>query len=167
MMTTWTRMTATFCAAAVLVLAGGVQALEMRPVLSLEVAKAMADGCEAKSREMGWRPVNIAIFDAGADLKYFRRMDGAFLGSIQISQLKGQTSANFPRATRQFGELAYGGDRPHGIQHVPGLAVFPGGLPIMTADGVHIGGVGVSGATSDQDEQCAQAALDAVKGMLK
>ncbi|MBL27162.1 MAG: PduO protein, partial [Rhodospirillaceae bacterium] len=110
--------------------------------------------------------VNIAIFDAGGNLKHFKRMDGSFLGSIEIAHLKGHTAAIFPRSTRARGELAYGGDRPHGIELVPGIVVFPGGLPIMAGDGHQVGGIGVSGATSDQDEQCAQAAIDAVADRL-
>jgi uncharacterized protein GlcG (DUF336 family) len=50
---------------------------------------------------------------------------------------------------------------------VPGIIAFAGGLPIMTEGKVHIGGIGVSGGTSDQDETCAQAGLDAVKDSLK
>ncbi len=147
--------------------AGSVQAAEERPILTLDVAKAIADACEAKAVEMGWRPVIVAVYDEGADLKYFSRTDDAQRGSIQIAMLKAQTSANFPRSTRSFGEFVYRGERPHGAQHVPGVVVFPGGLPIMTADGHHIGGVGVSGATSAEDEICAQAGLDAVADMLR
>jgi uncharacterized protein GlcG (DUF336 family) len=60
-----------------------------------------------------------------------------------------------------LGEIAQ--QRVPGIVHVPGLVTFAGGLPIVTAKGEHLGSIGVSGATADQDEQCAQAALDAVK----
>lgn len=147
--------------------AAGALAAEQRAILTLEAAKVIAEACEAKAAEMGWRPVIIAIYDQGADLKYFSRTDDAQRGSIQVAMLKGQTSANFPRSTRSFGEFIYKGDRPHGAQHVPGLVIFPGGLPIMTADGQHVGGVGVSGATSDQDEICAQAGIDAAAELLK
>jgi len=54
-----------------------------------------------------------------------------------------------------------------GIAYVPDLIAFPGGLPIMTADKVQIGAIGVSGATGDQDETCAQAGIDAAKDDLK
>ncbi len=54
-----------------------------------------------------------------------------------------------------------------GIAQVPGIIAFAGGLPIMTADNVHIGGIGVSGGTADQDETCAQAGIDSVKDALK
>jgi len=113
--------------------------------------------------------MNIAVVDDGANLIMFERMDGAYLGSVYISQHKAMTSANFPFATRFFQELAFGKEgRPGmvpGIADVPGIISFAGGLPIMTANKVQIGGIGVS--TSDQDEQCAQAALDAAKEELK
>ncbi len=71
---------------------------------------------------------------------------------------------------RQFSELAFGKEgKPGmvpGIANFPGIVTFAGGLPIVTANKVQIGGIGVSGGTSDQDEQCAQAGIDAVKGEL-
>ena len=54
-----------------------------------------------------------------------------------------------------------------GLALVPGIIAFAGGLPIMTEDKVYIGGIGVSGGTSDQDETCAQAGIDAAKDDLK
>ena len=149
----------------------GAQALEQKPIMTLEIAKKIADGCEAKAIAEGWRPINIAIFDAGANLKLFRRQENAFLGSIQVSQLKGHSSAMFPFSTRLFAELAHGKDGNPGplpgIANIPGIATFAGGLPIMTAGGDQIGGIGVSGASSDEDEQCAQAGIDAAADLLK
>ncbi len=144
--------------------AGSAAALETRPVLTLDVAKKMATACETKARQEGWK-LNIAILDAGGNLKHFLRMDDAFLGSIQIAQLKANTSANFPFSTKQLGEIA--ASRVPGIVHVPGLVTFEGGLPIKTAGGAHIGSIGVSGATAEQDGICAQAAIDAVVNDLK
>ena len=142
-------------------------ALDTKPYLTLDMAEKMADACEAKATAEGWRKVNIAIYDDGGNLKLFRRQDGAFMHSIQIAQLKGRTSAGLPRSTRALGEFAYANpERPYGIELVPGFAVFPGGLPIVTADGAQIGGIGVSGATGDQDEECAQAGIDAVADLL-
>ena len=132
------------------------------------MAQKMADACEAKAEAGGWRKVNIAIFDDGANLKLFRRQDGSFTHSIQIAQLKARTSAGVPRTTRALGDFTYTNpDRPYGIEHVPGLVVFPGGLPIIAGDGTQIGGIGVSGATGDQDEACAQAGLDAIADQLE
>ncbi|HWQ40342.1 MAG TPA: heme-binding protein [Burkholderiales bacterium] len=158
------RTTLLSLSAAALFVSASASALEMRPVLTLDVAKKMAAACEAKARQEGWK-MNIAILDAGGNLKHFVRMDDAFLKSIDIALLKAETSAGFPFSTKQIGEIA--ASRVPGIAHVPGIVTFEGGLPIKTAGGVHIGSIGVSGATAEQDGICAQAALDAVAGDLK
>ena len=144
-------------------------AVEQRPMLTLKEAEKMADACETLAKKKGWRPVNIAIVDSGGNLKLFRRQDDAFIGSIDIAQLKANSSAKIPMPTRAVGDkLAYKNpNRPHGIQFVPGIAVFPGGLPIKMANGKLVGAIGVSGATSDQDEECAKAGIAAIAGMLK
>jgi glc operon protein GlcG len=149
---------------ATLIAAGSAQAVD------LATAEKMADACAAKATQEAWK-MNIAVVDGGADLVLFRRMDGAFLGSVDIAQMKAETSAKFPMPSRALGEIAFGKDgepgRAPGLAFVPGLAAFPGGLPVKTADGAHIGAIGVSGGTGDQDEQCAQAGLDAVANQLE
>ena len=145
-------------------------ALDKGPVISLDLARKMAAGCEAKAKEMNWK-MNISVVDSGANQIFFEKMDGAYLGSGEIALHKAQTSARFPRPTRDIEQLAYGkdlkGGMVPGLALVPGLIAFAGGLPIMTEDKVHIGGIGVSGGTSDQDETCAQAGIDAAKDDLK
>jgi glc operon protein GlcG len=145
-------------------LSGSAVALEMRPVLTLEVAKKAAAACEAKAKQEGWK-MNIAIVDSGGNLKYFLRQDDAYLKSIEIAQMKAGTSAGFPFSTKQVAEIA--ATRVPGIAFVPGVATFEGGLPIITAAGNHIGAIGVSGAKSDQDGMCAQAGVDAIQDDLK
>ena len=131
-------------------------ALDTKPILSLSLAKKMADACEVAQEKAGYRKINIAIVDAGADLILFRRQDGAFLGSIDIALDKAISSARIPYPTRSIGEIAFGKDgKPGsapGIAHSPGLVAFAGGLPIKTKDGVLIGAIGVSGASADEDE---------------
>ncbi|WP_089721641.1 GlcG/HbpS family heme-binding protein, partial [Candidatus Entotheonella palauensis] len=143
--------------------------LDSKPVLSLDMAKKMADACEAKAKAEGWN-LNIAIVDAGADLLLFRRMPNAFLGSVDIAIGKAKTSSHFPFPTRMIANIAYGedgkGGRVPGIAHVDGVIAFAGGLPIKAGDAL-IGAIGTSGATADQDEQCAQAGIDAIADMLK
>ncbi len=139
-------------------------AQQKKTVLSLDIAAKMAQACVAKATAEGWK-MNVAILDDGGNLKHFVRMDGAFLGSIQIAQLKANTSASFPFSTKQVGEITQ--TRVPGLAFVPGLVTFEGGLPIKTAGGEHIGAIGVSGATGEQDGVCAQAGLDAVKDDLK
>ena len=144
-------------------------AAETKPTINLDIAKKMVAACEAKAKQEGWK-MNIAVVDDGANLVAFERMDGGYLGSILIAQHKAITSANFPFSTRGFSELVFGKEgKPGilpGIANFPGIVTFAGGLPIMTANKVQIGGIGVSGGTSDQDEQCAQAGIDAVKDEL-
>jgi glc operon protein GlcG len=146
------------------------RALDKAPVLTLDLAKKLAAGCEAKAKEMNWK-MNISVVDSGANQIFFEKMDGAYLGSGDIALHKAQTSARFPFPTRGIEQLAYGKDLKGGT--VPGLALvlgiiaFAGGLPIMTDDKVQIGAIGVSGGTADQDETCAQTGIDAVKDALK
>jgi uncharacterized protein GlcG (DUF336 family) len=145
-------------------------ALDKVPVTSLDLARKMAAGCETKAKEMNWK-MNISVVDSGANQIFFEKMDGAYLGSGEIALHKAQTSARFPRSTRGIEQLAYGQDLKGGMVPgfalVPGIVAFAGGLPIMTAAKLHIGGIGVSGGTSDQDETCAQAGIDAAQDDLK
>src|SRR3984885_6892729 len=84
-------------------------AIETKPTITLDLAKKIAAGCEAKAKQENWK-MNIAVVNDGTHLIYFEHMDGAFLGSIYISQQKAISSANFPAPTRFFGELAFGKD---------------------------------------------------------
>jgi len=151
-------------AAAFAVASSPLLAQQKKTVLSLDTARKMSQACVDKATAEGWK-MNIAILDDGGNLKAFVRMDGAFLGSIQIAQLKANTSASFPFSTKQVGEIVQ--TRVPGLAFVPGLVTFEGGLPIKTAGGEHIGAIGVSGGTAEQDGVCAQASLDAVKDDLK
>ncbi len=145
-------------------------AIKSKPVINLALAKIMADACEDDQKKSGYAPINIAIVDAGGDLVLFRRQNYAFLLSIDIATKKAISSAGIPFPTRLIEELVYGKNKQQGI--IPGLAhsknivAFAGGLPIKTKDDVLIGAIGVSGATADQDEQCAMAAMKAVDNML-
>jgi glc operon protein GlcG len=157
-------------ASGALLCASAAVAMETKPALTVALAKKMAAGCEAKATQEKWA-MNIAVVDDGANLIFFEQMDGAFKGSSYISQHKAMTSANFPFPTRMFGEIAFGKDgKPGmvpGIADVPGIITFAGGLPIMTMGKAQIGGIGVSGGTADQDEECAKAGLAAVADELK
>lgn len=156
-------------AASLMLCAAAAQALDRVPVLSLEVAQTMSRTCETLAKVKGWR-MNIAVVDAGTNLIAFSRMDQAFLGSTDIAISKAKFSGSFPFSTRYAGELTFGKDgKPApvpGLADIPGVVTFAGGLPIMVA-GVQVGGIGVSGGSPDEDEQCAAAAIDAVKDLLK
>ncbi len=158
----FSKATKLIAAGAMLACAQMAAAQETRPMLTQATAKKMADACEKLAREKGWKMV-IAVVDSGGVLKHFTRMDDSFLISVGVSQRKANTSAGVPVSSRKFGEIA---KTVQGLELTPDTATFAGGLPIMSS-GAHVGGIGVSGASADQDEECAQAALDAVKGDLK
>ena len=115
-----TLMLAVAACAAVSALPAHAQQQKM--ALTLDSAKKMAAACEARAKQEGWKMI-IAIMDDGGNLKHLSRMDGAFLGSLQIAQLKANTSASFPFSTRQVGEIAQ--------QRVPGIAYVPGIVTCM------------------------------------
>jgi len=101
----------------------------------------------------------ISIVDNHGNLKHFHRMDGTSSGSIEVSQLKASTSARFPIASSKLAERS-AGLVANPYASLPGFTLLGGGLPIMDSNGRHIGGIGISGATPELDEQFAQAALD-------
>lgn len=108
--------------------------------------------------------MNIALVDAGANLKAFARMDGAWLGSVDIAVKKAKTARFFDMNTGQIGELPQPGGSLYNLEHSnAGLITFPGGIPIKNADGEIIGAIGVSGNTVENDHTVAQAGADAVK----
>ena len=134
-----------------------VNAQEMRPVLSAASAQTIVDGCRDYAEGKGWN-LNIAVLDQGRNLQAFLRMDDAPLGSIEIAQWKANATASFPRATKGTAERAR--DFP-ALAAAPNIAIFEGGEAIFTQDGVHIGGVGVSGAAGSEDAECARAGIAA------
>lgn len=146
-------------------------ALETTPVLSLEVAQEMAEACIAHQKKNGYKPINISIVDDGGNNILLYRQDGACKACDTIAQDKARTAALFNNPTRIFEGVSHGPDlngegaAEPGLAFVPGLITFPGGLPIQV-EGVSIGGIGVSGASGGEDEQCAAAAIEAVVDQL-
>jgi uncharacterized protein GlcG (DUF336 family) len=138
-------------------------AQEMKPFLTLNTARAMADAADKKATAMGIK-VHIAIVDDGGNLKYYLRQDGAPLVAEKISQMKAFTAVAMEKSTAEVGEISKA-ETP-GIELVPNLIKFGGGIPIKNAKGQILGGIGVSGASKEDDAACAQAGLDAVKAIL-
>ena len=102
--------------------------------------------------------MNIAIVDAGANLVAFARMDGAWLGSLDISIKKAKTARFFDMNTGIIGELSQPGGSLYNIEHSNnGLITFPGGIPIKNAAGEIIGAIGVSGSSVENDHAVAEA----------
>ena len=130
--------------------------------ISLKQAHAAVDGALKKSNEMGVK-MDIAVVDAGANLKAFARMDGAWLGSIDIAQKKARTARWFDMPTGAIGGLSQPGGPLYNIEHSNGgLITFPGGLPLKNGAGDVIGAIGVSGSTVEDDHAVAEAGESAV-----
>src|SRR3712207_4693451 len=107
--------------------------------------------------------MDIAVVDAGAQLKAFVRMDGAWLGSIDIAQRKARTARYFDMPTGDLVQLTQPGGPLWNIEVTNGgLVTFPGGLPIRNDEGTIIGAVGVSGSTVENDHEVALAGADAL-----
>src|SRR5882757_3065244 len=126
--------------------------------ITLEVAKKMAAAGEAEARKNGWN-IAIAIVDVSGGLILFHKLDETQPGSIAVAQGKARAAALFKRPSKALEEAIAGGKQ--GFLAVDGIVPMQGGLPIVV-DGKVIGAVGVSGVTSAQDEQVAQAALGAL-----
>ena len=128
--------------------------------MSLELAEAIVAACKVKAAEIGTK-MDIAVVDAGGNLKAFARMDGAWLGSIDISIKKARTARFFDMPTGAIGGLSQPGGALYNIEHSnDGLISFPGGLPVMDGD-VVIGAVGVSGSSVEDDHTVAEAGVSA------
>ncbi|MHC4695823.1 MAG: GlcG/HbpS family heme-binding protein [Planctomycetota bacterium] len=125
--------------------------------LTLPQARASVDAALEKSKELGVK-MNIAVVDAGANLKAFARMDGAWLGSIDIAIKKARTARFFDMNTGEIGNLSQPGGALYNIEHSNGgLITFPGGIPIRDSAGQIIGAIGVSGSTVENDHTVAEA----------
>ncbi len=125
--------------------------------MTLQQARTAVEAAIQKAEQLGTK-MNIAVVDAGANLKAFARMDGAWLGSIDISIRKARTARFFDMNTGDLGKLSQPGGSLFAIEHSNGgLITFPGGVPIRDASGVVIGAIGVSGSTVENDHAVAEA----------
>ncbi|HEX5410822.1 MAG TPA: heme-binding protein [Terriglobia bacterium] len=130
--------------------------------ISLEQALLIVGKAIEKAKAIQTR-MDIAVVDAGCNLKAFARMDGAWQGSIDIAIRKARTARFFDMPTGEIGKLSQPEGPLYNIEHSNGgLITFPGGVPIKTADGIIIGAVGVSGSTVENDHTVAQAGADAL-----
>ncbi len=131
--------------------------------ITLEQAEKMIVAAKAKSVEIDTK-MNIAVVDAGANLVAFARMDGAWLGSLDISIKKAKTSRFFDMNTGSVGELSQPGGSLYNIEHSNnGLITFPGGIPVKDTNGNVIGAIGVSGSSVENDHIVAEAGANACK----
>lgn len=132
--------------------------------ITLSEAEAVISAAERKAKEIGIA-FDIAVVDAGNNLKAFARQDGAWLGSIDIAQAKAYTARAFDMSTKDIAPLAQPGQPLFGIHagNDGKIIVFAGGIPLKRAEEV-VGAVGVSGGAVDQDHEVALAAAAAFAG---
>ena len=130
--------------------------------LDLASAQRVLNAALAKAVEQGTK-MNVTILDAGGHLKAFARMDGAYLGSIDVSMKKAKTSILFQMPSGTLGGLSQPGGELYSIEGSNGgLISFAGGVPILNKDGVTIGAIGVSGSSVANDLEVAQAGAAAL-----
>ena len=130
--------------------------------ITLQQAQAAVDAALKKATETGTL-MDIAVVDAGGNLKAFARMDGAWLGSIDIAVKKARTARMFNMNTGEIGKLSQPGGPLYNIEvSNGGLITFPGGIPLSASSGEVIGAIGVSGSTVEDDHTVAAAGAGAV-----
>ena len=130
--------------------------------ITLDAAQKAVQKAIEKSVELNVK-VDIAIVDAGANLKAFVRMDSAWLGSIDIAIKKAKTARFFDMDTGAIGSLSQPGGPLYNIEHSNGgLISFPGGVPLKDGDGNVIGAIGVSGSSVENDHAVATAGAEAI-----
>jgi len=130
--------------------------------INLPQAQRILDEAVRKAEEIGTL-MNIAVVDAGGNLKAFCRMDGAWLGSIDISIRKARTARFFDMNSGDIGALSQPGGPLFNIEvSNGGLISFPGGIPLREEAGEIVGGIGVSGSSVDNDHTVAEAGAKAL-----
>ena len=131
--------------------------MKSRPVLTLDDCRRISAAAEAEAKKNSWN-VCIAVLDDGGHLLHLIRMDGASPANARIAVEKGRTAAESRRSTAAWQERIR--TRPE-LLRMPEITPVQGGLPIMVEGGC-VGGVGVSGVQSHEDEQIAKAGIDAL-----
>jgi glc operon protein GlcG len=133
--------------------------LSSSPVITLGAARTMMTAAVAEATRNGW-PVAIAIVDAAGELILFQKLDGTQAASIDIAIGKASTAARLRRPTKALEDAIASGRVA--LAAVDGILPLEGGVPIVV-DGRVIGAVGVSGVTSQQDAQVAEAGVAALR----
>lgn len=125
--------------------------------MTLAEARKVIAAAEKKAQEIKW-PMNIAVVDEGGNLVSHVRMDGAWIGSIDISINKAFTSRAFDITTKDLATHSQSGGQFFGIYVSNGgrIMIFAGGVPLKRGEKV-VGAIGVSGGSGEQDHAVAEA----------
>lgn len=136
-------------------------------MITLQEARHIVAAAETEARSQG-QPMNIAVVDQGGNLITFSRMDGAWLGSIDIAINKAFTSRAFDIETKALSKLAQPGEDFYGIHVSNGgrIMIFAGGVPLKR-NGIVVGAIGVSGGMGKQDQAVAEAGANAFTSLTK
>lgn len=130
--------------------------------IDLDQAQTVVAAALKKAEEISTL-MNVTVIDAGGNLKAFARMDGAWLGSIDISAKKARTARFFDMDSGAIGDLSQPGGPLYNIEvSNGGLITFPGGVPLKNASGDVVGAIGVSGSTVENDHAVAAAGASAL-----
>jgi glc operon protein GlcG len=129
--------------------------------ISLENAKKAAAPALAEAAKNNWN-MAVAIVGPSGDLIYYEKMDNTQLGSANVAIDKARSAALFKRPTKAFQDVLAAGGEGMRVLRLQGAVPIEGGIPLVM-DGKIVGAIGVSGATSAQDAQCAKAGADTIK----
>lgn len=130
--------------------------------ITLKQAEKLISAAKEKATAIDTK-MNIAVVDSGANLVAFARMDGAWLGSLDISIKKAKTARFFDMNSGEIGNLSQPNGSLYNIEHSNGgLITFPGGIPLKNSDGEIIGAIGVSGSSVENDHAVAEAGASAL-----
>jgi uncharacterized protein GlcG (DUF336 family) len=129
--------------------------------ITFEQARKVMTGAQAEARKNNW-PVVITILDSGGQIVMVHRLDNAQWGSVEVARDKARSAVAFRRPTKVFQDAIGQGGVNLRLLQLTGGSVLEGGIPIIV-DGKVVGAIGVSGVTSQQDAQIAQAGVDALK----
>jgi uncharacterized protein GlcG (DUF336 family) len=131
--------------------------MAMQEMLKLDITQRIIEAAKSKAEELNIKE-DIAVVDAGGNLKAFARMDGAWLGSIDIAMRKARTARYFDTESAKLGKMSQPGQPLYGIEFSnDGLITFGGGIPLEDSSGTIIGAIGVSGSTVENDVKVAEA----------
>jgi glc operon protein GlcG len=131
------------------------------PPVTLETAKKVATAALEETRKNNWN-MAVAVVDPGGNLVYYEKMDNTQLGSAKVSVNKARSAALFKRPTKAFQDALAGGGAGLRVLGLEGAVPVEGGFPLIV-DGKVIGGIGLSGDTSEHDAQCAKVGADALQ----
>lgn len=132
--------------------------------LSLSQANAMIEVAFAKGAELGLKPLAVTVLDPGGHMIAAQRQDGASNMRVKLAMGKASGALALGVSSRTIGEMAEA--RPHFVASVDrmpegGLVPAAGGVIVAGDDGAVLGAIGITGDTSDNDEACALAAIEA------